>query len=163
VWSSYGSGASMPWWRTRALFFFFFLDRVSLCSLGCPGTYSVDQADLELRNPPASASQVLGLKVCVTTAQQGVSIFNPSVRIHTIKKKIHTINFQTCSTFCISSFHHKVSINLAGKQLNALASRGPLVFLGDFLSFPSLALIPPGSVFVASTVAHQKPHQSFFT
>jgi hypothetical protein len=26
------------------------------------------QADLELRNPPASASQVLGLKACATTA-----------------------------------------------------------------------------------------------
>ncbi|GAB1298844.1 RPGRIP1 variant-11aa [Apodemus speciosus] len=36
--------------------------RVSLCSPGCPGTHSVDQADLELRNPPASASQVLGLQ-----------------------------------------------------------------------------------------------------
>jgi hypothetical protein len=34
----------------------------SLCSPGCPGTHSVDQAGLELRNPPASASQVLGLK-----------------------------------------------------------------------------------------------------
>ncbi|EDL03845.1 mCG147086 [Mus musculus] len=46
-------------------FFFFFLvfrDRVSLCSPGCPGTHSVDQAGLELRNPPASASRVLGLK-----------------------------------------------------------------------------------------------------
>jgi hypothetical protein len=41
--------------------------RVSLCSSGCPGTHSVDQAGLELRNPPASASQVLGLKVDATT------------------------------------------------------------------------------------------------
>ena len=41
--------------------------RVSLCSLGCPGTHSVDQAGLELRNAPASASQVLGLKACTTT------------------------------------------------------------------------------------------------
>jgi hypothetical protein len=51
------------------LFFFFlvFRDRVSLCSPGCPGTHSVDQAGLELRNPPASASQVLGLKACATT------------------------------------------------------------------------------------------------
>ncbi|GAB1293186.1 Annexin A10 [Apodemus speciosus] len=40
---------------------------VSLCSPGCPGTRSVDQAGLELRNPPASASQVLGLKACATT------------------------------------------------------------------------------------------------
>jgi hypothetical protein len=48
------------------LFCFFvvvvFLDRVSLCSLGCPGTHFVDQAGLELRNLPASAFQVLGLK-----------------------------------------------------------------------------------------------------
>jgi hypothetical protein len=51
------------------LFFLFFRDRVSLCSPGCPGTHSVDQAGLKLRNPPASASQVLGLKVCATTAR----------------------------------------------------------------------------------------------
>jgi hypothetical protein len=30
--------------------------RVSLYNPGCPGTHSVDQAGLELRNPPASAS-----------------------------------------------------------------------------------------------------------
>ncbi|GAB1293554.1 Carboxylesterase 4A [Apodemus speciosus] len=36
--------------------------RVSLYSPGCPGTHSVDQTGLELRNLPASASQVLGLK-----------------------------------------------------------------------------------------------------
>jgi hypothetical protein len=45
------------------LVFWFFWDRVSLYSPGCPGTHFVDQAGLELRNPPASASQVLGLKV----------------------------------------------------------------------------------------------------
>jgi hypothetical protein len=45
----------------------FFRDRVSLCSPGCPGTHFVDQTGLELRNPPASASQVLGLKACATT------------------------------------------------------------------------------------------------
>jgi hypothetical protein len=51
-------------WRFLVFFFFFFffLDRVSLCNPGCPGTHFVDQAGLELRNPPASASQVLGLK-----------------------------------------------------------------------------------------------------
>jgi hypothetical protein len=43
-----------------------FRDRVSLHSSGCPGTHSVDQAGLELRNPPASASRVLELKVCTT-------------------------------------------------------------------------------------------------
>jgi hypothetical protein len=35
---------------------FFFRDRVSLYSPGCPGTHFVDQAVLELRNPPASAA-----------------------------------------------------------------------------------------------------------
>ena len=50
--------------------FWFFPDRVSLCNPGCPGTHSVEKADLELRNPHASASQVLGLKVCVTTARR---------------------------------------------------------------------------------------------
>ena len=49
-------------------FFFFFQDRVFLYSPGCPGTHFVDQAGLELRNPPASASQVLGLKACTTTS-----------------------------------------------------------------------------------------------
>ena len=34
------------------VFVFVFRDRVSLCSLGCPRTDSVDQAGLELRNPP---------------------------------------------------------------------------------------------------------------
>ncbi|GAB1303226.1 Ras-related GTP-binding protein B [Apodemus speciosus] len=34
---------------------------VSLYSPGCPGTHSVDQADLQLRNPPASASQSAGI------------------------------------------------------------------------------------------------------
>ena len=35
----------------------------------CPGTHSVDQAGLELKNPLASASQVLALKACATTTR----------------------------------------------------------------------------------------------
>ncbi|GAB1289533.1 Developmentally-regulated GTP-binding protein 1 [Apodemus speciosus] len=51
------------------------IDQISIEELdiiykaGCPGTHSVDQTGLELRNPPASASQVLGLRVCVTTTR----------------------------------------------------------------------------------------------
>jgi hypothetical protein len=43
-------------------FGFFFRDRVSLCS------HSVNQSGLELKNLPASASPVLGLKACITIA-----------------------------------------------------------------------------------------------
>jgi hypothetical protein len=50
-----------------SFFFLVFRDRVFLYSPGCPGTHSVNQASLELRNPPASASQVLGLKACAIT------------------------------------------------------------------------------------------------
>jgi hypothetical protein len=55
--------------------FFVFPDRVSLYSPGCPGTHFVDQAGLELRNLPASASQVLELKACATTVRLKYQIF----------------------------------------------------------------------------------------
>jgi hypothetical protein len=63
-------GTSRPVCNSLFVCLFFFLvfrDRVSLYSPGCPGTHFVDQASLELRNPPASASRVLGLKACATT------------------------------------------------------------------------------------------------
>ena len=44
-------------------------NKISLCNSSCPRMHSVDQAGLELRDLPASASQALGLKVCTTTAQ----------------------------------------------------------------------------------------------
>jgi hypothetical protein len=37
--------------------FLVFRDRVFLCSPGCPGNHSVDQAGLKLKNLPASASE----------------------------------------------------------------------------------------------------------
>jgi hypothetical protein len=60
-------------WSLQVIFFFFFFflvfrDRVSLCSPGYPETHFADQAALELRNPPVSASQVLGLKAGATSA-----------------------------------------------------------------------------------------------
>jgi hypothetical protein len=65
------SSSNLPSYIDFLSFFFFFFslvfrDRVSLCSPGCPGTHSVDQAGLVLRNSPASASRVLGLKACAT-------------------------------------------------------------------------------------------------
>jgi hypothetical protein len=55
--------------ETEFFFFWLFRDRVSLYSPGCPGTHFVDQAGLELRNPLASTSRVLGLKACITITQ----------------------------------------------------------------------------------------------
>jgi hypothetical protein len=54
----------------KITFFFFFRDRVSLYSPGCPGTHFVDQTGLKLRNLPASAFRVLGLKAWATTPGQ---------------------------------------------------------------------------------------------
>jgi hypothetical protein len=51
------------------IFFFVPWDRVSLCRPGYPGTHSENQAGLELRDLPASASGMLGLKTCTKTAQ----------------------------------------------------------------------------------------------
>jgi hypothetical protein len=51
-----------------------FHDKVSFYSPGSPGTHSVEQAGLKLRNLPASASQVLGLKAGDTTARQTLKI-----------------------------------------------------------------------------------------
>jgi hypothetical protein len=51
-----------------------------MCSPGCPGTHSVDQAGLELRNPPASASQMLELKAWATTAWLESDIFKTAIR-----------------------------------------------------------------------------------
>ena len=45
------------------LSFILILNKVSLCISGCSGTHSVNQVGLELKDPYASVSQVLGLKV----------------------------------------------------------------------------------------------------
>ena len=48
-----------------------FFSNLGFTSPGFPGTRFIDQAGLELRDFPASASSVLGLKACTTTAQLG--------------------------------------------------------------------------------------------
>jgi hypothetical protein len=65
---------------------FCFSETGFLCSPGCPGTHFVDQAVLELRNPPASASRVLGLKACATTAWFKGDFFICSYRVYIFVK-----------------------------------------------------------------------------
>jgi hypothetical protein len=75
-----------------------FWDKVSLYSPGCPGTHFVDQAGLELINPPASASQVLWLKAYTT--MPGLSTFI-KLRICSLREfsgHMHSICFYTFDT-----------------------------------------------------------------
>ena len=67
--SAQASRDRVSWFFCFVLFYwgFFFLvfrSRQGFCIALAVLELNVDQADLELRNPPASASQVLGLKVC---------------------------------------------------------------------------------------------------
>jgi hypothetical protein len=75
--------------------FFFFLvfrDRASLGLPGCPGTHFIDQADLKLRNPPASASQVLELKACATTTWPMIEDFKKEIIISFLKYRRTQVN-----------------------------------------------------------------------
>ena len=66
---------------------FVFQNRVSLCSPGCPETHSVDLAGLELRDLLASASRVLGLKVCNTTARLSYLFLAAKYNSQLVRKK----------------------------------------------------------------------------
>ena len=66
-------------------FCFCFFETVSLCIPGCLGTHSVVQAGLELRILPASASQVLVLKACATTAWLSIILSQESI-IDTLRR-----------------------------------------------------------------------------
>jgi hypothetical protein len=94
---------SCPWF----FFFFFFLvfrDCVSLCSPDCPGTHSVDQAGLELRNPPASASQVLRLKACATTPGFVLVLLSDCVSHNLLASVSQLLGLQAYSTMLIVSY-----------------------------------------------------------
>jgi hypothetical protein len=82
-----------------SFFFFLLQDMVSLCSPGSPGTHLVDQAGLELRNSPASASQVLGLKACATTSH-GTSIFKGFTTVITFIGFLHYKSFYGIGEYC---------------------------------------------------------------
>ena len=52
------------------------------CCFGvCPEICSVDQADLELRDPPASASRVLGLKACTATTTPALMLLKTVLQV----------------------------------------------------------------------------------
>jgi hypothetical protein len=71
-------------------FFWFFETGFPLYSPGCPGTHFVDQAGRELRNPPASASQVLSSSAFLKIAS--VQSWRSSGTIWFFKSKLHWNN-----------------------------------------------------------------------
>ena len=72
---------------------FCFQARVSLYRPGYSETHSVDQASLELREPPAPASQRLGIKVCATTTwPKKKKSFEPSVTIRLLFLYLVTVS-----------------------------------------------------------------------
>ena len=72
-----------------------FFETESLCVVlpGCVGSHSVDQASLELRNLPASASQVLGLKACAITARLDLFMYEYNVAAFRHTRRGHQISF----------------------------------------------------------------------
>ena len=69
---------------------------------GCPGvSYFVNQAGLELRNPAASASRVLGLKACTTTPS---SIY-PFVHISLFAN----VHYESLIWFETSGLYHTIN------------------------------------------------------
>jgi hypothetical protein len=95
------------------VFFGFSRQGFSVYSPGCPGTHSVDQAGLELRNLPASASQVLGLKACVTTRWVFCSFLSFSVEATSVALCTTTVSGAECQGFKIEE---EVSLGYGVKE-----------------------------------------------
>jgi hypothetical protein len=89
------------WWIFLFWFGFVFRDGVSLYSPGCPGTHFVDQAGLELRNLPASASRVLEFKGVCYHAR--LIFFNVAFNLFAIFSKRLP---QHTHTSCIYTYMH---------------------------------------------------------
>ena len=68
--------------------FFYFRDRVSVYTPSCPETHFEQQPGLELKNLPASASKVLGLKSSATTTWLVLQISKWSPLVSWNRKKI---------------------------------------------------------------------------
>ena len=94
-----------------SLLLFVFQDRVSLCSTGYPGTHSVDQAGLQIRDSADSASWVLGLKSCTITAQLKIIFISDQPGMHkTLSQK--TTNKHSRQGFCHTSCNNNKCIKM---------------------------------------------------
>lgn len=71
-----------------------------LCMPGCPGAQTVNQAGLELRYPPVSDSQTLGLKVLATTSRL-FSFFGSRVAVIGFFQWINDCHFSQGADFLV--------------------------------------------------------------
>jgi hypothetical protein len=107
--------------------FFFFWDRVSLYSSIRPGTHFVGQACLEHRNPPASASWVLGLKAFTTTCSLNDFLYSLLSKVF---QSLHT------EAFLNSKFHYTfTTFNKAscGSQIHSFVKATSYHFQKDIV------------------------------
>jgi hypothetical protein len=89
---------------------------------GCPGTHFVDQAGLELRNTPASASQVLGLKACTTMPSFLNFLY---VKLYIIHSSVETLSLSRVSVLAAAEDFKALH---SGKLGTSLTSK--LLFYG---------------------------------
>jgi hypothetical protein len=130
-WVSLFSWWLNPWelwivWLVDYFHFFFvclfvFRDRVSPYSPGC---HFVDQAGLELRDPPASASQVLGLSMLYSKERYFISL--SLIPEQKFKNQIHFQIFQMVSISLLRIPHktlYLLSLNFfIGQEIRSLDS-----------------------------------------
>jgi hypothetical protein len=76
--------------------FVLFWDRVSLCSPSCPGTHSVDQASLGLRDPPASASTAWLSYVIYDPLEENLSL---QIDVWPLELEFALLNCSICFIF----------------------------------------------------------------
>lgn len=93
-------------------FSLFFHRRVSPSSSGCPGPHFVDQVGFELRNLPAFASTVLGLKAYAPTVISSVYF-------------IYYLEYK----FCIFIKHHSFVLYVYIYQLNIISDLAKSTFI----------------------------------
>ena len=93
---------------------FVFRDRVSLWLWSLPGTGSYRPGwPRTHRDPPASASQVLGLKVCATTARQNSNVLKPYWAV---------LKYSFSSLLNVGLFHGVLALPQCSKDATCLSA-----------------------------------------
>ncbi|GAB1297090.1 Exocyst complex component 7 [Apodemus speciosus] len=109
------------------------MHRVSLYSSGCPGTHFVDQAGVELRNLPASASQALGLKVSILSSFESrlMKLENSIIPVHKQTENLQRLQENVEKT--LSCLDHVISYYHVASDTEKIIREGPTGRLEEYL------------------------------